>query len=78
MSDQPATADTTVRQQLEPDTADGLRAYAARTRESADQLAAVLEDIATNGLPDPEQCTPWEELRETHLARLIAQRPAVA
>jgi hypothetical protein len=35
----------------------------------------VLEDIATNGLPDPEQCTPWEELRETRLAR---QRPAVA
>lgn len=78
MSNQPAPADTSVRQQLEPDTADGLRAYAARTRESADQLAAVLEDIAANGLPDPEQCTPWEELREAHLARLAAQRPAVA
>ncbi|MET8732155.1 hypothetical protein ABZV81_34035 [Streptomyces parvus] len=78
MSNQPAPADTTVRQQLEPDTADGLRAYAARTRESADQLAAVLEDIATNGLPDPEQCTPWEELRKTHLARLTAQRTADA
>ncbi|MFD3880722.1 hypothetical protein [Streptomyces microflavus] len=78
MSEQPAPADNTVRQQLEPETADGLRAYAAKTRESADQLAAVLEDIATNGLPDPEQCTPWEELREAHLARLAAQRPAVA
>ncbi|MYX04126.1 MULTISPECIES: hypothetical protein [unclassified Streptomyces] len=78
MSEQPAPADTTVRQQLEPNTADGLRAYAARTRESADQLAAILEDIATNGLPDLEQCTPWEELREAHLARLAAQRPAVA
>ncbi|NEA15525.1 hypothetical protein [Streptomyces halstedii] len=78
MSNQPAPADNTVRQQLEPDAADGLRAYAARTRESADQLAAVLEDIATNGLPDPEQCTPWEDLREAHLARLAAQRPAVA
>lgn len=78
MSEQPTPADTTVRQQVEPDTADGLRAYAARTRESADQLAAVLEDIATNGLPDPEQCTPWEDLREAHLARLAAQRPAVA
>ncbi|MBK3583552.1 hypothetical protein JHN49_07380 [Streptomyces sp. MBT57] len=78
MSDQPAPADNTVRQQLEPETADGLRAYAAKTRESADQRAAVLEDIATNGLPDPEQCTPWEELREAHLARLAAQRPAVA
>ncbi|MYT97855.1 MULTISPECIES: hypothetical protein [unclassified Streptomyces] len=75
MSEQPAPA---ARQQLEPDTADGLRAYAARTRESADQLAAVLEDIATNGVPNPEQCTPWEELREAHLARLAAHRPAVA
>ncbi|WP_415958729.1 hypothetical protein [Streptomyces sp. 021-4] len=63
---------------MESDAADGLRAYAARTRESADQLAAALEDIATNGLPDREQCTPWEELRETHLARLADQRPAVA
>ncbi|TXR91752.1 hypothetical protein EAO73_35815 [Streptomyces sp. col6] len=78
MSEQPAPADTTVRQQLEPDTADELRAYAARTRENADQLAAVLEDIATNGLPAAEDCTPWEELRETHLTRLTAQRPAVA
>ncbi|MEV0750192.1 hypothetical protein AB0I75_34160 [Streptomyces sp. NPDC050273] len=77
MSDQPALADTT-RQQLEPATADGLRAYAARTRESADQLAAVLEDIAANGLPPVEDCTPWEDLRESHLARLAAQRPAVA
>lgn len=39
--------------QLDP-AADGLRAYAARTRESADQLAAVLEDIAANGLPAVE------------------------
>ncbi|EYT77958.1 hypothetical protein CF54_39745 [Streptomyces sp. Tu 6176] len=78
MSDQPAPADTTARQQLGADAADGLRAYAARTRESADQLAAALEDIAANGLPAVEDCTPWEELREAHLARLAAQRPAVA
>ncbi|WP_437109204.1 hypothetical protein [Streptomyces sp. enrichment culture] len=37
----------------------------------------VLEDIAAHGLPDPEQCTPWEDPREAHLARLAAQRPAV-
>lgn len=55
-----------------------MRAYAARTRENADQFAAVLEDIAANGLPSVEDCTPWEELREAHLARLAAQRPAVA
>ncbi|MYW09267.1 hypothetical protein GT034_13020 [Streptomyces sp. SID2563] len=78
MSEQPPPADTAVRQQLEPDAADALRAYAARTRESADQLAAVLEDIAINGLPSVEDCTPWEDLRETHLARLTTQRPAVA
>ncbi|MCX4482075.1 hypothetical protein OOK44_37495 [Streptomyces cellulosae] len=77
MSEQPAPADT-ARQQLEPAAADAVRAYAAKTRADADQFAAVLEDIATNGLPDPEQCTPWEELREAHLARLASQRPAVA
>lgn len=75
MSHQPAPADTT-RQQLEPAVAEGLRAYAARARESADRLAAVLEDIAANGLPSVEDCTPWEELREAHLVRLAAQRPA--
>ncbi|MGW0087328.1 hypothetical protein [Streptomyces sp. NPDC003393] len=46
------------------------RAYAARTRADADQLAAALMTSPGNGLPDPEQCRPWEELRETHLARL--------
>ncbi|MFB7213121.1 hypothetical protein [Streptomyces sp. NPDC056255] len=78
MSEKPASADTAARQQLEPAAADAVRAYAARTRESADQLAAVLEDIAANGLPAVEDCTPWEELREAHLTRLTAQRPAVA
>jgi hypothetical protein len=75
MSEQPAPA---ARQPLEPAAADAVRAYAAKTRENADRLAAVLEDIATNGLPLVEECTPWEELREEHLARLAAQRPAVA
>lgn len=77
MTEQPAPADH-ARQQLEPAAADAVRAYAARTRANADQLAAVLEDIAENGLPSVEACTPWEELRETHLARLAKQRPAVA
>ncbi|MEV8435050.1 hypothetical protein [Streptomyces chartreusis] len=78
MSEKPAPADTAARQPLEPATADAVRAYAARTRETADQFATVLEDIAENGLPAVEDCTPWEELREAHLARLAAQRPAVA
>ncbi|MGW7244601.1 hypothetical protein [Streptomyces sp. NPDC054804] len=78
MTDQSGPADGAVRQQLEPAAADAVRAYAAQTRERADQFAAALEDIAENGLPAVEDCTPWEELREAHLARLAAQRPAVA
>ncbi|MEV7526184.1 hypothetical protein [Streptomyces sp. NPDC091371] len=77
MSEQPAPAETAA-WQLEPAAAEAVRAYAAKTRADADRFAGVLEDIATNGLPDPEQCTPWEELREAHLTRLAAQRPAVA
>jgi hypothetical protein len=66
------------RQPLEPAAADAVRAYAARTRAEADRFASALEDIAANGLPAVEECTPWEELREAHLARLATQRPAVA
>ncbi|WP_445282612.1 hypothetical protein [Streptomyces sp. DSM 118148] len=61
-----------------PAATDAVRAYTAKTRENADQFAAALEDIATNGLPVVEDCTPWEELREAHLARLASQRPTVA
>ncbi|MHA4773142.1 hypothetical protein L1085_001425 [Streptomyces sp. MSC1_001] len=74
MSEQPVTT----RRQLDPAAADAVRAYAARTRAQADQFAAVLEDLATHGLPDVDECTPWETLRETHLARLVARRSAVA
>ncbi|MFI9248247.1 hypothetical protein ACIGXF_38120 [Streptomyces sp. NPDC053086] len=77
MSQEPAFADS-VRQPLKPAAADAVRAYAALTRARADEFAAVLEDIAANGLPAVEDCTPWEDLRETHLARLARQRPAVA
>ncbi|MFE2323444.1 hypothetical protein ACFXD5_05905 [Streptomyces sp. NPDC059385] len=77
MSEQPAPA-VPPRMPLEAAAADGLRAFAAKTRADADQFAAVLEDIATNGLPAVEDCTPWEELREAHVARLTGRRPAVA
>lgn len=50
MSEQPAASADHARQQLEPTAADGLRAYAVKTRASAEQFAAVLEDIAENGL----------------------------
>lgn len=66
------------REPLTPEGAEALRAYATRKREQADQLAAAMEDIALNGLPDPENCTPWEELRERKLAQLAAQRGHVA
>jgi hypothetical protein len=74
MSDQSAAE----RQQLAPDAAEAVRAYAAKKREAAETFAAVLEDIAANGLPAVENCTPWEELREAKLAQLAAQRPNVA
>jgi hypothetical protein len=77
MSEEPVPSDT-ARQELDPAAADAVRAYAARTRASADQFASVLEEIATNGLPPVEECTPWEELREQHLTRLVRHRPAVA
>ncbi|AVH60760.1 MULTISPECIES: hypothetical protein [Streptomyces] len=66
------------REPLTPEGADALRAYAARKREQADQVAAVLEDIAANGLPAIDDCVPWEELREAKLAQLHAQRGDVA
>ncbi|MFJ1708518.1 hypothetical protein [Kitasatospora sp. NPDC088346] len=64
------TSNDSGREQLAPEGADALRALAAEERGRAEQLAAFLEDVAANGLPDPEACTPWEELRERHLAEL--------
>ncbi|WP_119294308.1 hypothetical protein [Streptomyces sp. YIM 130001] len=56
----------------------GLQARAERPRSDADRYAAVLDDIAADGLPSVEDRTPWEELPEAQLARLAAQHPAVA
>ncbi|MFD8516537.1 hypothetical protein ACFV27_37035 [Streptomyces antimycoticus] len=47
-----------------------LRTAAQHERQRANQLATVLEDIATNGLPNPAECTPWEEVRERMWDRL--------
>ncbi|MEN8655575.1 hypothetical protein ABCR94_34630 [Streptomyces sp. 21So2-11] len=58
--------------------ADALRAYAARQQSNANELAAFLEDVATNGLPAPETTTPWEVVRDRRLAELASQRGHVA
>jgi hypothetical protein len=47
-----------------------LRARADRERDQSPELAAVLDDIATNGLPDPDGCLPWEQIRDQRYAEL--------
>ncbi|GAA2741876.1 MULTISPECIES: hypothetical protein [Kitasatospora] len=69
MTERPAAGDRRI---LSDESAAALRAYAAGQRERADRLAAVLEDIALNGLPRPEDCTPWEAIRDRRLAELAA------
>lgn len=64
------------RERLDAAAADAVRAYAAKKRADADQLAGVLEDIAAHGLPPA--ATSWEDLRETKLAELAAQRGSAA
>ncbi|RRR82924.1 hypothetical protein EHS43_15520 [Streptomyces sp. RP5T] len=54
--DQLAPCADSTRQSLESAATDAVRAYAARTRESADQIAAVLEGFAENGLPAVDDC----------------------
>jgi hypothetical protein len=66
------------RQPVTPEGADALRAYAARTRSSANELATFLEEVAANGLPSPENTTPWEVVRDRRLAELAEQRGHVA
>ncbi|MGW6941399.1 hypothetical protein ACWGF3_20705 [Streptomyces xanthophaeus] len=58
--------------------ADSLRAYAARTRARANELAAFLEEVAANGVPGPEETTSWEVVRDRRLAELDAERGHVA
>lgn len=67
---EPATPPSPHHAELTDVQRDAMRAEADRRRHGADTYASVLEDIATNGLPAPEDCTPWEEIRE----RLWEQR----
>ncbi|MDP9954147.1 MULTISPECIES: hypothetical protein [Streptomyces] len=78
MSNQPAPADTTVRQPLDEHAAASVLAYAAAERAKTDILASVLEDIAANGYPAAESGVPWETARDAHLARLANEEPRVA
>jgi hypothetical protein len=47
-----------------------LRAWADQEREASPELAAVLEGITANGLPDPADCTPWEQIRDQRYTEL--------
>ncbi|MEV0537204.1 hypothetical protein [Kitasatospora sp. NPDC050463] len=64
------TSNQSGRVPLDSEAADSLRAQAQEERGKAEELAAFLEDVAENGLPDPETCTPWVELRDRRLAEL--------
>ncbi|MFD7661037.1 hypothetical protein [Streptomyces sp. NPDC059788] len=47
-----------------------LRDWADRERERAPELAHILDAFAANGLPTPDECTPWEQVRDEQYARL--------
>ncbi|AJC62058.1 hypothetical protein [Streptomyces sp. 769] len=66
------------RRPVTPQGAEALRAYAARQRSSADQLATFLEDVAANGRPAPGSTTPWDVVRDRRLAELSTARGHVA
>ncbi|MFC9330000.1 hypothetical protein [Kitasatospora sp. NPDC057015] len=61
-----------VRERVSADEAEALHTLATRELARAATLASLLEDVALNGLPAPEECRPWEEIREEHLRRADA------
>lgn len=87
MSSQPDQPATTAQQPIQaaegraPELTDqqraALRTAAHHERQRAAKLATVLEDIAANGLPDPAECAPWEEVRERMWERLKTQQNGV-
>jgi hypothetical protein len=53
---------------------EGLRAQVAQERAAGNSQAAdMLELLATEGLPDLADCTPWTDVRETMWQRLKTQ-----
>lgn len=55
---------------LAPEEAVALREWAERERDTSPELAAVLEDLAANGLPGEDECVPWETVRDAQYQRL--------
>ena len=57
-------------QPLDEQAAAELRTWADQERADSPELAAALEDIAANCMPDPDECTPWEQIRDQRYAEL--------
>ena len=57
-------------QPLDEQAAENLRAWADRERTQNPELADLLERFAVEGLPGPEDGTPWEEIRDRHYEAL--------
>ncbi|TJZ95858.1 hypothetical protein FCI23_51760 [Actinacidiphila oryziradicis] len=53
--------------------AKALRQAAAAERARAEAVAAMLEDLAENGLPQLDECRTWAEIREELWAGYDAQ-----
>ncbi|MFI9271349.1 hypothetical protein ACIGXM_11630 [Kitasatospora sp. NPDC052896] len=71
MNDQPSAPE---RRPLTVEAAAALREYAAGQRARTERFTEVLEDIAANGLPRAEDCTPWEAIRDRRLAEIAGRR----
>lgn len=58
------------RTELAPEQAAAVADWAEQERETSPDLAAVLEDIAANGLPGQDECVPWETARDARYQQL--------
>ncbi len=58
------------RTELPAENAASLTEWAEQERETSPELATILEDIAANGLPDQDECVPWEQVRDDHYRQL--------
>lgn len=58
------------RTELAPEKAAAVADWAEQERDTSPDLAAVLQDIAANGLPGQDECVPWEQVRDDHYQQL--------